>query len=254
MTADLSWLRRLGGAPLIVAHRGASGLAPENTMTAFRVAIDLGAPAVECDVHLTADGVPVIIHDATLDRTTSGSGSVAAHTYEQIRTLDAGAWLDGRFAGERVPALHEALDLCARRARLVVELKAGGGEALVVAALDAIERAKTTDVAVISFGLDEVRLVAQHRPDLSLGFLVSGMHLRQHGAATAVEMATSLGARFFCPQANAVDASVMAASGAAGLPVSVWTVDDPARMRELASLGVDAITTNRPDVALDQFR
>jgi glycerophosphoryl diester phosphodiesterase len=255
MTADLSWLRRRQGRPpVVVAHRGASGLAPENTLAAFRLAVEQGAPCVECDVHLTADGVPIVIHDATVDRTTNGSGAVSAMRFEDLRRLDAGAWRGGEFTGERLPTLDETLAACAGRARLVVELKAGGGEALVDAALAAIDAAAGTDVAVISFGPDEVRLTARKRPDLPLGFLITKGHLTQHGVPAALAAARDFGATFFSPNEAPVDAALVDAAHAVGLPVSVWTVDDPARMAALASLGVDAITTNRPDVALGLFR
>lgn len=254
--SGMNWLRRAAAtvAPLVVAHRGASALAPENTLAAFTLAIDHGAAAVECDVHLSADGVPVIIHDSTLDRTTDGAGEVAAHRFHELRALDAGRWMNRRFLGERLPSLDEALAACAGRARLFVELKRGGGDALVDASLAAIGRATGTDVAVIGFGPEEVRAVARRRPDLPLGFLVTRQHVRQHGSAAAIELTASLGATFFCPQHDAVDANLVGLAHDRDLPVSVWTVDDPARMRELAAIGVDAITTNRPEVALATFR
>ncbi|CAA9256607.1 MAG: Glycerophosphoryl diester phosphodiesterase [uncultured Chloroflexi bacterium] len=237
----------------MVAHRGASGLAPENTLAAFHLAVQLGAPAVECDVHLSADGIPVVIHDATLDRTTNGTGEVFARSLQGLRGLDAGIWFGPQFAGERLPTLDETLAVCAGRARLFVELKRGGGPALVEAALHAIAQAPQTPVAVISFGPDEVREVARLRPDLPLGFLIGRQPATQAGPQRATEMARELGAGFLSPEHSVVDASFVDAARAAALPLSVWTVDDPARMRELADLGVDAITTNRPDVALELF-
>src|SRR5215218_3697295 len=93
------------GRPLIVGHRGAMGYAPENTFAAYERAVALGADAVECDVHLSADGVPVVIHDHTLDRTTSGRGLVRDHTLAQLRALDAGAFFGPEFAGQRLPTL-----------------------------------------------------------------------------------------------------------------------------------------------------
>ncbi|HXI17665.1 MAG TPA: glycerophosphodiester phosphodiesterase family protein [Chloroflexota bacterium] len=254
-SADLEWLRRgAGRAPLVVAHRGASGQAPENTLAAFRLAIQQGAPAVECDVHLTLDGVPVVIHDDRVDRTTTGTGEVATQRYDALRDLDAGTWFCAQFAGEHLPTLEEALAVCAGKARLIVELKRGGGEALVDAALAAINRAPGTDLAVISFGPEEVRHVARKRPDLALGFLIGRKHLQEHGAATAVGAAQNFGANFISPQYDATDETLVRLAVDAGLPVSVWTVDDPGRMRRLAAMGVNAITTNYPDVALDLFR
>jgi len=253
--ADLAWLRRdTGRAPLVVAHRGASAYAPENTLAAFRLAIQQGAPVVECDVHLTLDGVPVVIHDDCVDRTTNGTGEVAAQRYDALRELDAGAWFSAQFAGEHLPTLDETLAVCAGKARLFVELKRGGGEALVDAALAAIDRAAGTDIAIISFGPEEVQHAARKRPDLALGFLIGRSHLQEHGAAAAVGAARSFGAGFLSPQHDAADETLIRLAQDAGLPVSVWTVDDPDRMRHLTDMGVDAITTNRPDVALALFR
>ena len=108
-----------------IAHRGASGggLAPENTMAAVEKALDIGVDLVEIDIHLTADGHPVVIHDRMVDRTTNGAGYVDTLTLAQVRDLDAGSWLDLAFRGERVPTLAEVLDLCRRRALVLVEAK-----------------------------------------------------------------------------------------------------------------------------------
>src|SRR3990172_9877913 len=96
-------------APVVIAHRGASGSCPENTLAAFRRAAALGADMIELDVQLTRDGEVVVIHDWTLDRTTSGTGPVRACSLAELRRLDAGAWFDAAFAGERVPTLGEVL-------------------------------------------------------------------------------------------------------------------------------------------------
>src|SRR5207247_1736958 len=116
---------RPGGRPLIVGHRGAMGYAPENTFASYERAVALGVDAVECDVHLSADGVPVVIHDHTLDRTTDGRGPVRDHTLEQLKRLDAGAWRGAEFAGQRLPTLDELLGWCASRVPLPIELKNG---------------------------------------------------------------------------------------------------------------------------------
>jgi glycerophosphoryl diester phosphodiesterase len=252
-----AWLRRgRGEPPLVVAHRGASARAPENTLAAFRLAIDTGAPAVECDVHLSADGVPVVIHDERVDRTTTGSGRVSSLTAAELRALDAGCWFGRAFAGERLPALDDVLAVCAGRARVFVELKAGGGPALAEAALAALARSPAS-AAVISFDPVLVRAVAQRRPDLALGWLISHPYLKRRGPAAAVAAARALGAGFVAPQHTAADRRLVDTAHAAGLPVSVWTVDDAETMRRLGSqehgAGVDAITTNRPDLALEVF-
>ncbi|HEX2514267.1 MAG TPA: glycerophosphodiester phosphodiesterase family protein, partial [Chloroflexota bacterium] len=188
--AGPSWLRPdQGYRTLVVAHRGASAEAPENTLAAFRLALQQGAPAVECDVHLSADGYPVVIHDETVDRTTNGKGAVGGLTRAALQGLDAGSWRGPRFAGEPIPTLEETLELCAGRARLFIEIKMGGaaragrpqaggpGETqaerahLVDATLEAVARGPRTEVAVISFDPEVVALVAGRRPDLPLGLL-----------------------------------------------------------------------------------
>ena len=252
---DLTWLKRTSTRPpVVVAHRGASGLAPENTLAAFRLAVKLGSPGVECDVHLTSDGQVIVIHDATVDRTTDGAGEVATQTFDVLRALDAGKWFDARFAGERMPTLEETLATCTGKSRLFLEIKRGGGAPLVEASLAAVARAAGTDVAIISFGPEEVEQVARARPDIPLGFLISKQYVTQHGALALAETARRLGATFVSPQHDVVDTEFVKAAHDADLPISVWTVDDPERMRVLAGLGVDAITTNRPDLALNLFR
>ncbi|HEX2034864.1 MAG TPA: glycerophosphodiester phosphodiesterase family protein [Chloroflexota bacterium] len=247
-----SWFARLvGQPPLVVAHRGASGLAPENTLAAFRRALELRAPAVECDVHLSADGVPVVIHDAKVDRTTTGRGEVGALSLAALRGLDAGAWFGPEFAGERIPTLEEVLATCRGRARVVIELKPGGDAPLVEATLQAIATTTAAELAIISFDPQVVRLVAQRAPDLPLGFLLTSRGVAELGHEAVVRETTSLGATCLAPHYSTITAPFVATIHAAGLAVSVWTIDDPTEMERLAGLGVDAITTNRPDVALD---
>src|SRR5271156_4282030 len=119
------WWRR---AVLNIAHRGASGTFPENTLAAFRAAIDAGADMCELDVHLTRDGVVVVIHDEEVDRTTDGKGRVAEMTLAEIKRLDAGARYDRRFTGETIPTLEEVFDLVEGRCSLNIELKGAGVE------------------------------------------------------------------------------------------------------------------------------
>jgi glycerophosphoryl diester phosphodiesterase len=251
-----AWLWRGAGRPaLVVAHRGASRQAPENTLAAFRLAISQGAPAVECDVRLSADGVPVVIHDGTVDRTTDGQGAVATLSLDVIKSLDAGQGHEGRYAGERIPTLAETLAVCAGRARLFMELKPealAGSEAaaLVDGALEVVAQGPPLDLTVISFDPEIVRLVARRRPDLPLGYLVGARQVAKHGVAAVLQQTAALGAGFVSPQAGAVSARFVAEAHAAQLAVSVWTVDSPDELRAVAATGADAITTNRPDVAL----
>ena len=110
----------------MVAHRGASGLAPENTLAAFRKALEVGADAFELDVRLTRDGRAVVMHDRRVDRTTTGRGLVGTHTLEELKSLDAGSWYGAEFAGEEVPTLEEVFDTFPQELPIYVELKAKG--------------------------------------------------------------------------------------------------------------------------------
>lgn len=239
-----------------VGHRGAAGLAPENTLAAFEAGIAAGAAAVECDVHLTRDGRLVLMHDSDVSRTTDGVGQIGALTFETVRSLNAaGRQRGGRQTRQQVPTLDEFLALVAGRCVAQIEIKVPDGvpyagiEAQVVDALrrhDALTRAE-----VISFDpatLDRVQALA---PELRLGYLGSQRSLpsecrafpellaqraRAHAAAFL-----SLDRAFFSP-------AHLAAARGAGLEIAVWTVDEPAEMRRLIDLGVDSITTDRPDL------
>ena len=239
----------------VIAHRGFSAQAPENTLTAFRAAVEAGADRVEFDVLLTRDGQPVVIHDATLDRTTSGSGPVAGRTLEELRSLDAGAWFSPRFAGERVPTLEEALLLCRGRIALNVEIKGeavepgqepppGGVEARVVEALRASGLA--AEAVVSSFEplvLERVRRLA---PEVPLASLYNADHHRGLGPA---EVCRAVGSRAFHCSREEVTPRWVAEAHRSGLEIKVYTVDDPGEMEELARQGVDGLFTNRPDLA-----
>src|SRR4029453_18395946 len=132
----------------VIAHRGASGTCPENTLPAFRRAVALGVPMVELDVQLTRDGHPVVIHDSTLERTTSGYGAVRRRTLAEIAALDAGRWFAPAFAGTRVPTLGDVLATIP--IRINVELKAIGGDGLEHRALQAVEEAGALGRVVFS--------------------------------------------------------------------------------------------------------
>ena len=151
----------------VVGHRGASHEAPENTMAAFMRALDLGADGIEFDVHLTSDGHAVVIHDVTLDRTTTGSGSVHAATVDEIRSLDAGEWFDPIFSGERVPLLDAVLALPAEIFELEIK---SWGRVLLDAVLDAVDRAGVFGRVKFT-GWNHLMLcrLKEERPDARIG-------------------------------------------------------------------------------------
>lgn len=236
------------GRQLNMAHRGASATAPENTLAAFRAAVDAGADGVELDVQLSADGVAVIHHDFDLGRTDDGRGPLREQTLAQLRRLDAGGWKDPRFTGERIPTLAEVFALLDRQALVNVELKTKStrGEGLEAAVFNDIQRAHMTDRVIVSsfnpFALMRFRDLAAGIP---LGLLYSPdmpVHLRRTWLRPAVRPEA------LHPRHDMVSADLMAWARKSGYRVNTWTVDDPTEMRRLLDLGVDAIITNVPDV------
>jgi len=220
------------------AHRGASAEAPENTLVAFVAAEAAGADGIELDVHLSRDGVPVVIHDATVDRTTSGHGAVARLSLDELRRLDAGSWFSRRFAGEPVPTLEEVLHWAEGRLWLNLEIKEYvAGQAI----LELLPRYPRARILVSSF--DHKLLAALRRldPELPLGFLVESVFWRG-----AVRRAVAARAESLNPRYDLVSRPLLAACRRHGLAVYPWTVDAPQRVAGLARQGVDGIFTNDP--------
>jgi glycerophosphoryl diester phosphodiesterase len=233
---------------LNIAHRGASAAAPANTLAAFQKAAELGADGVEFDVQLSADGVPVVIHDFTVDATTDGSGRVIDLTLAQLKQLDAGATFDPSFAGERIPTLEEVLEALGTRLLLNVELKTTSlhDNGLEQAVIAQIERLALDDsVLLSSFNPLSLRRAKWIAPHIPVGLLYGpGLPLPLRRAWLAFLAPHE--ARH--PKHTMVDASYMAWARRRGYRVNTWTVDDPDEMRRLIDLGVDGIVTNVPDV------
>ncbi|MEJ3743502.1 glycerophosphodiester phosphodiesterase family protein [Actinomycetes bacterium KLBMP 9797] len=230
--------------PSVVAHRGYSAVAPENTLAAVAAALASGADYVEIDVHSTADGVPVVLHDDTVDRTTDGTGAVAALPATYVTGLDAGTWHSPGYAGQRVPTLDQVLDLMAgSTAGLLLEVKGPRTGSEVAAIVAAVARHRCTDRTILqSFDEQVLRDARSSAPELRRALL------RDDLDADPVAAARSVGAVSYHPYLPALLArpETVAELNAAGLGVMVFTVDDPADWATLVALGVDAIITNRP--------
>jgi glycerophosphoryl diester phosphodiesterase len=241
---------------LVVAHRGASTQAPENTMEAFRLGVEAGADAIELDVHLTADGQLAVIHDETLDRTTDRTGRVAELTMDDIREADAGATFvrpddSGlAFAGQglRVPTLEEVLAWLPGGVGLVVEIKARAAADAVVAALAEHPVRTSGRLAVISF--DEVAIDRVHEldGDLRTGYLL----VPTQPVAPALVWATEHGHLGVFPWDGDLGMDplpLLAQAHAFGREIGCYVVNDPQRMQHLAACGLWAFVTDVPDVA-----
>jgi glycerophosphoryl diester phosphodiesterase len=223
------------------AHRGASGHAPENTLAAIRLAMEMGVEMCELDVQQTADGRLVVTHDDALDRTTNGKGKVWEMTLAELQQYDAGSWFDSRFAGEKLPALEEVIALVRGKMPLNIEAKIHGHErnfaSLIV---ETLRRERFDDECVVtSFDhkvVDEIKTLA---PELAVGYIFGW---REFSAAVFSGKAELLSAHY-----SLVDAAFLERAHAAGKKVHVWTVNDQWLMRRMIEMGVDGIITNYPD-------
>jgi glycerophosphoryl diester phosphodiesterase len=229
-------------APLVIAHAACKGHAPENTLAGIAAALKLGADGIEIDVQASADGIPVLMHDATVDRTTDGSGGVSKLTLAELRRLDAGSrQFEGRFRGEKIPTLAEVLELVRGQALLVMEIKQPQIEEAilkVVRDLDAL-----ADCAVDSFFPEIVAKVRQLEPRLPAALLTGA----QDDWEAFFAFALSLNAQGVAVLHSAVDAALAHRARLRKLALSTWTANEPDDMRRLVEFGVDAITTDYPD-------
>jgi len=231
------WLR--------IAHRGASARAPEHTRAAFEQALRLGVDMIELDVQLSRDDELVVIHDATLNRTTNGHGAVRAHAWQDLKGLDAGSWFGPGFAGEGLLRLADVLRLVGNRARLNVEMKGTAGDWPVLAEkLIGVLRAggcfEATVVSCFEPGaLEAARAVG---PDVRLGLLWQSPEL-----AEAWQWARALRAVSVHPHWGLVGADLVRDAHDLGLQVFAWTVNDVEVMRRLIGWRVDGIISDRPD-------
>jgi glycerophosphoryl diester phosphodiesterase len=247
--------------PLIIAHRGASAYAPENTLAAFRAALALGADMIELDVHPTADRRLAVIHDESIDRTCDGRGFVREMTLAEIQSFDAGRWWGPGFAGQRVPALEEVLALARGRALVNVEVKAplGGSrpgsvvEEVVAPLLAALDQTGTRDAVLVSaFDPEVLRALRAAAGEVAIGVLTearveTAAGFRPDRLARPLAVAAEVRAVSLHPYWRFVGPRLAGAAHEAGLAVYPWTVNREADLRRTLALQVDGVITNHPD-------
>lgn len=231
--------------PLLIAHRGASTVAPEHTLPAYEAAIQAGADALELDVHLSADDQLVVIHDASVDRTTDGRGRVRELTVRELKRLDAGRWFGRAFRGQRVQTVAEVLERFRDRVRFGIELKGGsdfypGIEERLVTLLQLYDVVDRTLVA--SFDHYALRKCHDLDPDVRTGALLAGRVLAP-GALAPRGVLTAL-----CLEAAFVTERDVVLCREAGLDCYLWVVNAPDDARRLASWGIAGLITDRPDL------
>lgn len=244
----------------IVGHRGAKGVAPENTLASFQAALDVGVDMIELDVHLSRDGELVVIHDPRLERTTDGSGLVGDFTLEELKGLDASAKFEGgAWSGvQRIPTLQEVYDLVQGQVEINVEIKTAedgsrypGIEDKVVAL--ARENNALAYTVVSSFDFPTVQEVQSLEPEMACYAIVSTDYFREMGLQDrrANDVVADLVAHGFSQVAvnkQYLSKDLMSLLTEAGFVVGVWVLNDLDEMWAFAELGVDRVTTDRPDL------
>ena len=235
--------------PLWIAHRGAGKLAPENTLAAFRLGASFGFRAFECDVKLSGDDVPFLLHDATLERTTSGAGAAAVQPWTELSRLDAGGWHGRVYAGEPPPTLEAIAAFCrANGYALNIEIKPSPGREAETGRMVANEATRYWAGAkapplLSSFKIESLQAAREAAPELRRALLLDSL------PPDWFEQARALGCAAIVSTYAAVDAAVVTRLHAAGMRALAYTVNDPAEVVRLISLGVDGIITD----AVDRF-
>lgn len=245
MNGPSEWL---DAAPLVIAHRGASAVAPENTLEAFELAADLGAEAIELDAKLTADGEAVAFHDRTLARTTGARGTPGGRTLSELRALEVGAWKAEAYRGVRIPTLSEILEAVGRRLLINIELSDyWSRQGRLVERVVAIVRRHRLERRVLFSSFQSSALVGAQRlaPEIACGHLVGPTWLayRDRLALRRAEVQAEH------PHESLALPEKIASIHKAGKRVHVYTVDDPEVMRRMWQWGVDGLITDLPDLA-----
>lgn len=230
-----SWIR--------IAHRGASRIAPENTLVAFKKAIEIGVDAVELDLQGTADGEVVVIHDASLDRTTDQSGQIKDTSLEAIKQADAGTWFNPKFAGESVPTLAEALVSIADNAIALLEIKDVSITQSVVRIVQNMDMVEQS--VIISFHSSAIQTVRTLEPRLPTGYIIGSNENIQ--PIQLCQQLSLLGSSLLNVDHRLVSEDFIYEIRRRGITLWCWTVDDIDRMRELQELGIQGITSNCPE-------
>lgn len=232
--------------PVVIAHRGSSSIAPQNTMAAFEAAWRAGADAIELDIQVTSDGDAAVIHNATLDETTSGTGPVASRTAAEIASLDAGSWFSPVYAGELVPLLSDVLEFLRTRPEigLVLEIKDDWPAGPLQRVLDAVSVPFLEGRLIVeSFSVETMRAARDLAPQLHRELLFE----RTDGGL--LDLCTDLGVSGVGPDGRLLlqQPDLLGLLHGAGLTVNPWTLNEPAQWSLAVEAGVDGIVTDRPD-------
>ena len=232
----------------IFAHRGASGYAPENTLTAIKKAIEMKADGIEIDIQLTKDGKIVVIHDWKVDRTTTGRGYVYELNFDYIRSLDAGEWYTKDFVGEVVPTLEEVLEILPKDMMLNIEIKdiARRHSNIEEKMLEVLKKypEKLDNIIISSFHHDKIKRLQELEPKLKLALLTGSEFIEIEKYLSV----NDLNSYSYHPEKNFISRETVKTLHEKGIKVFVWTVNKEEDLEYLISIGIDGIITNYPDI------
>jgi len=243
-------------SPLVIAHRGNSSSAPENTLAAIRESIELGADGVEVDVRCTKDGVPVLMHDPSIGRTANGAlrppmGNVSALTLDELRKLDVGGWKSERYRGERIPTLEDALLEAAERTALVAEIKVDCSEQIE----QVVRRLKIRDgLFFAGFRLDVLQKLYRTMPEFEVVWLLDGRDWVGQKAARTLELATESEVTILAPSLATLARPTTSCAHEMGLRVWTYECNDVESFRKAIDAGVDGIITNSTSELMQLIR
>ena len=238
------------GATEIIGHRGGAHDAPENTLPAFKLALEQGADAIELDIHLTKDGRLAVIHDSTTRRTAGAKHKVGETPLAALQQLDAGAWKDARWRGTRIPELAEVLAILPAGKRVYIELKCGAVALGELGRVMAASGRAPEQMVLIGFDFALMAEAKRRHPEQKVCWIVEP----SQGLFTTTPRVEELVKRgvegkfdgLFLSRKFPLDAGFVAKLKAAGLPTYVWTVNDPALAKRLIAAGVAGLCTDRP--------
>lgn len=240
-----------GDGFIVIAHRGASAYYPENTMAAFKGALEMEAEMIELDVMLSKDGVPVVFHDATLEDHSTGSGRLADYTLSQLQELDAGSWFDSSFAGQKIPTLEEVLAFASGKIALNIEIKTEAVSDEVMGGVEekSLELVKKYNMEdYVLFSSFDYRAIAHLKaldPDMPAAILYEKS---QSEKLLPSELLAKYQADAFNCSYRELNTRRFKDIRENNIPVFIYTVDKPSKMRKLLRMNVSGIFTNKPDV------
>ncbi|SDD82386.1 glycerophosphoryl diester phosphodiesterase [Paenibacillus sp. UNCCL117] len=228
---------------MIIAHRGAAGEAPENTISAFKLGLEQGCEGIELDVHLSKDGEIVVIHDSTINRTTHSKGAVNELTVAELKQADAGLWFHEQYAGERIPLLEEVFELVPPEVMINVEIKGSYGYRLEPALAALMRRMdRVHNVVVSSFDFKSLQALKLHEPEAKLGLLYD-LSVARHADMTKL---ISSPVYSLHPSFRRLDKADVRDAVESGLQVYAYTINDEDKMRQAIEYGVSGIITDYP--------